>query len=112
MKDRTIKALLGAVVALLVILCARPSVLSHSTHAQGPAPAEQPALAASNGLVYTLQGNQLSVYYLDLGLANPLEALRMLTDEKTMAKVQKTAKVRLLFRQNMNEMPAEIKKAG
>lgn len=103
MHDRTIKALLGAIVALLLLLLVKPSALSPAALAQGAARASggDPAIASENGLLYVVKGNEASVYYLDLG-SGPLEALKLLGDEKAQEEVRKRARLKLLLRQDLD----------
>jgi hypothetical protein len=113
MNDRTIKLLLATVVVLLMAILVRPAFEAPVVRAQGPAapPAGQAAIAASNNLIYTLQGNQLSVLYVDLGVANPFEILKLLGDEKAQEEVRKNAKLRLLLRQDISQMRGDAVKA-
>jgi hypothetical protein len=109
MRDRTIKLLLAAVVGLLAAILVRPAFEASAVRAQGPAapPAGQVAITASDNLIYTLQGDRLSVFYVDLGVANPFELVRMLGDEKEQKELLKNAKLRLLLRQNLSQIPGD-----
>jgi hypothetical protein len=112
MKDRTIKTLLAAIVVLLLALLLRPSAVTPPALAQlgGPAPATQPAMTANSNLVYVLQGTKLSVFYVDLGLDNPFEILKLLGDERAQEEVRKKAKLRFLLSQDINQVEGDAAK--
>jgi hypothetical protein len=115
MNDRTIKMLLVTVAVLLVAVLIRPALVAPAARAQAPTaqPAGQSAITANNNLIYILQGNQLSVYYVDIG--HPLEALKLLGDEKEREEfaqnAHKNAKLRFLLRQDISQVPADAAKA-
>jgi hypothetical protein len=107
MNDRTIKLLLATVVVLLAAILVRLAFEAPAVRAQGLAapPAGPGAIAASNNIIYTLQGNQLSAFYLDIGNGNPFEMLKLLGDEKAQEEVRKSAKLKLLVRQDISQLP-------
>jgi hypothetical protein len=112
MKDQTIKVLLAAIVVLLLLLLVRPSAVTPPALAQfgGSPTASQPAMAANNNLVYVLQGTKLSVFYVDLGLDNPFELLKLLGDDRAQDEVRKKAKLRFLLSQDINQVQADAAK--
>jgi hypothetical protein len=114
MKDRTIKTLLAAIVMLLLALLVRPSAVSPPALAQfgGMGPPTQPAMAANNNLVYVLQGTKLSVFYVDLGLDNPFDFMKLLGDDRAQEEVRKKAKLRFLLSQDINQVQGDAAKKG
>ena len=68
-------------------------------------------MTSSNNMVYVLQGNQLSAFYLDFGSGGPFDALKLLGDEKAQAEVRKAAKLRMLLSQDLGRVRAETKPA-
>jgi hypothetical protein len=114
MTDRTIKTFLAAIVVLLLALLVRPTAVTPPALAQfgGMATTAQPAVAADHNLVYVLQGTRLSVFYVDLGLDNPFEVLKLLGDERAQEDVRKKAKLRFLLSQDINQVQGDAAKKG
>jgi hypothetical protein len=105
MNDRTPKALLCLIATLLLALLLRSTPVTSpvQAQAQGQAWGGAPALSVRNNMVYVLQGNELSVYLLDLGVKNPSEALA-LADAGKLDDVARKAKLQLLVRQDLTQL--------
>jgi hypothetical protein len=113
MNDRTMKILLVLIVVLLALLLVRPAAVTPKAMAQAglPAAANGPAMATGNNLVYVLKGDELSVFYVDLGLRNPFEAMKLLGDPKEQDEIFKSANLRLLLRQDIKQLQPVAKNA-
>ena len=88
MFDRTVKGLLGVIALLLVVLIVKPSAVVAPAQAQVPAPAParpERLMAVSNNAVYVLDGDQLAVYVLDMGIGN-VEAMKKEIELKLLLK--------------------------